>query len=96
MPDVTTTPLPVGIVSRLHSTDMARLMAAVTGPRLPMDWLTFSGPVLRDDIVYHNRSFFWLNFGDPITPNFIEKVSPTTSAPTSCNAGRPDYRQLQA
>ena len=51
------------------------LMADVAPGLVQTDWLTFSDPLLRDDIIYQNRSFFWLNYDDPATPNFIETGS---------------------
>ena len=58
---VYTLPQPAGIITRAHSLDLAALMADVTDPGLPIDWLTFSDPALVANIVYQNRSFFWLN-----------------------------------
>ncbi len=93
-----TTPQPAGIVSRLHSPEMALLMTDVTAT-IPTDWLTFSDPVLRDDIIYQNRSFFWLNYDDPATPNFIETgLFPATpdciaNAP-ACNTTTPNVNQF--
>jgi hypothetical protein len=45
------TPQPAGIVSAIHS---AALQALITLPGEP----TYSNPVLRNNIVWHNRSFF--------------------------------------
>ncbi len=66
------TPLPAGIVSRMHSTDMAQAMALAIDSyedNNPAPWAmtsnaTYSSPVLRNTVVYHNRSFYWSNFGD--------------------------------
>jgi hypothetical protein len=93
-----TTPQPAGIVSRLHTPEMALLMTDVTA-NIATDWLTFSDPVLRDDIIYQNRSFFWLNYDDPATPNFIETgLFPATpdciaNAP-ACNTTTPNVNQF--
>jgi hypothetical protein len=46
------TPQPAGIVSRAHSPELA----AASGQ-------TFSDPVLKNNIIWHNRSFYF--FGDP-------------------------------
>ncbi|MES9992211.1 MAG: right-handed parallel beta-helix repeat-containing protein [Candidatus Thiodiazotropha sp.] len=64
------TPLPAGIVSRLHSAEMAQLMVLVEesyedGDPVPgANGLnaTYTNPNLRDNIIYHNRSFFWTNY----------------------------------
>ncbi|MET0026521.1 MAG: hypothetical protein ABW101_02695 [Candidatus Thiodiazotropha sp.] len=71
------TALPAGIVSRTHSSVMAQLLnvdegvgdvlvdPAVFGNR--PEGSRFSDPVLRDTIVYHNRSFRWVNYDLPNT-----------------------------
>ena len=77
---------PAGIVSRVHSTDMELLLntevnpAALPGGRLAQ-WLAFSDPVLRDNIVYQNRSFFWHNFNPVITQGV---VTDTGLFPANC------------
>jgi hypothetical protein len=58
---VYTLPQPAGIIGRAHSGDLALLLADVTDPNMPIDWLTFSDPSLVANIVYQNRSFFWVN-----------------------------------
>ena len=68
VPNVTTA-LPAGIVSRLHSDGLAALVLT-----------DFSDPELRDNIVYQNRSFYWTNFDDPDTLDFIE----TGLVPATC------------
>ncbi|MEA3275885.1 MAG: hypothetical protein U9Q81_11455 [Pseudomonadota bacterium] len=68
---------PAGIVSRLHSPDLTFLMADVTAA-VPADWLTFSDPLMRDDIVYNNRSFYWTNFDDPDTAVIETGLVPAT------------------
>ncbi len=50
---VTSTPRGAGIVSRLHS---AGLQTALTAKGVDQ---TFTDPVLVDNIVWHNRSFYW-------------------------------------
>ncbi|MCP3885206.1 MAG: hypothetical protein GY700_06975, partial [Propionibacteriaceae bacterium] len=77
-------PQPAGIVSRVHSTDVALLMTAVTDT-VPTDWLSFSKPFMWDNIVYQNRSFFWLNYDDPTTT-----VIETGLYPASCIATAPN------
>jgi len=74
-----TLPQPAGIVSRAHSGDFARLMgySAVTNV-LGRNQELFSNPELRGDIVYHNRSFFWLNYDDPATPEIEVGIFPAT------------------
>jgi hypothetical protein len=80
-----TEPQPAGIVSRAHSGDLAMVMTEVTDPTLPLDWLTFSDPTLAANIVYHNRSFFWLNYDDPATPTIETGLFPASCYPTSCD-----------
>jgi hypothetical protein len=77
-----TTPQPAGIVSRLHSPDMAALMIiyvnpAALGNRVTQQQ-TFSDAVLRDNIVYQNRSFYWTNFDDPLTAVIETGLVPAT------------------
>jgi hypothetical protein len=67
------TPLPAGIVARMHSSDMAQAMALAINsyednnpaPGVMTSNATYSNPALVNTIVYHNRSFYWSNFGDP-------------------------------
>jgi hypothetical protein len=73
----------------VHSTDLALLMGDVTATTSS---LTFSDPVLRDSIVYHNRSFYWLNYDDPATPAIETGLFPSNcppgpngEAPTTCD-----------
>jgi hypothetical protein len=42
------------------------------------EWLVFSDPVLRDNIVYQNRSFYWTNFDDPDTAVIETGLVPAT------------------
>jgi hypothetical protein len=53
---------PAGIVSYAHSAEFGLLMddAHQVNP-VPPNWLTFSDPGLQGDIVYENRSFYWVN-----------------------------------
>ncbi|PVV09876.1 MAG: hypothetical protein B6D77_09420 [gamma proteobacterium symbiont of Ctena orbiculata] len=92
------TPLPAGIVSRLHGTVMAQLLNidedngdvfledGVLGAREDQR-SRFSDPVLRDSIIYHNRSFFWTNYdvaGTPVVENTLVPVTCLTPTdPTS-------------
>ena len=80
---------PAGIVSRLHGVDLNLLMGDVTAAT---GSLTYSNPVLRDSIVYHNRSFYWLNYDDPATPAIETGLLPANcppgpngEAPTTCD-----------
>ncbi|MET0065248.1 MAG: choice-of-anchor Q domain-containing protein [Candidatus Thiodiazotropha sp.] len=82
------TALPAGIVSRMHSGVMAQLLNLdensgdvlvdpnVFGSR--PEGSRFSDPVLRDTIVYHNRSFYWTNFDDPNTLTIEFSLVPMT------------------
>ncbi|MES9853424.1 MAG: hypothetical protein ABW170_16530 [Candidatus Thiodiazotropha sp. L084R] len=90
------TAMPAGIVSRYHSDVMDQLLNLdenfgdvfvdpdVFGSR--PQGSDFSDPVLRDSIVYHNRSFFWTNFDDPSTLAIENSLVPVTcdtpAAPT--------------
>jgi hypothetical protein len=74
---------PAGIVSRYHSSAMSDLMnlevdATILPPARTIQWQTFSDPVLRDSIVYHNRSFYWSNFDDPNTAVIENGLLPST------------------
>jgi hypothetical protein len=74
---------PAGIVSRYHSSAMYDLMnLEVDVATLPasraIQWQTFSDPVMRDSIVYHNRSFYWSNFDDPNTAVIENGLLPST------------------
>jgi hypothetical protein len=81
-----TTPQPAGVVGRTHTADLAVAMGAVTAA-IPADSLTFSDPSLVANIVYQNRSFFWLNYDDPLTPVTETGLFPANcaSAPVGCN-----------
>jgi hypothetical protein len=91
------TAMPAGIVSRTHTDVMGQLLNVdegigdvlvdpdVFGNR--PQGSRFSDPILRDTIVYHNRSFFWTNFDDPNTLIIENSLVPVTcdtpAAPTS-------------
>ena len=47
-------PQPAGIVSRAHSKLLYKAIGAASGYKVP-----YSNPVLADNIVWHNRSFYW-------------------------------------
>jgi hypothetical protein len=47
-------PQPAGIVARAHSTLLYNTIGASSGYKL-----RYSNPVLTDNIVWHNRSFYW-------------------------------------
>ena len=48
------TPQPAGIVSRAHTKLLYKAIGAASGYKVP-----YSNPVLADNIVWHNRSFYW-------------------------------------
>lgn len=68
---------PAGIVSRLHTPDMETLL---TGANIPTnggagrldEYLTFSDANLNNNIIFGNRSFYWLNYDDPNTTAWVE------------------------
>jgi len=70
---------PAGIVSRQHSLDLLGVMVdADADTAVPADWMTFSDPTLRDNIVHHNRSFYWTNYDDPATELIETGLVPAT------------------
>lgn len=91
------TAMPAGIVSRYHTTVMGQLLnvdetagdvfvdPAVFGSR--PQGSEFSDPILRDSIVYHNRSFFWTNFDDPNTLVIENSLVPVTCDTPAAPAG---------
>ncbi len=83
------TPQPAGIVSRVHTPDLAFVMAAEVTAPVPVDWLSFSDPDLQNDIVYNNRSFYWLNFDNPATAVTEADVFPASCADPVGNPGAP-------
>jgi hypothetical protein len=48
------TPQPAGIVSRAHSALLYNTIGAASGYKVP-----YSNPALANNIVWHNRSFYW-------------------------------------
>jgi parallel beta-helix repeat protein len=48
------TPQPAGIVSRAHTKLLFNTIGAASGYKLP-----YSNPVLTDNVMWHNRSFYW-------------------------------------
>jgi len=60
---------PAGIVARAHSTDFALARGEL-----------FEGPVITDSIVEHNRSFYWLNYDNPLTPEIETGLFPASCA----------------
>ncbi|MES9968872.1 MAG: hypothetical protein ABW092_02490 [Candidatus Thiodiazotropha sp.] len=74
-----TVPFPAGIISRVHGPDMGDLLtnwvgSGVFGSR--PEGAVFSDPVLRDTIIYHNRSFFWTNYDSGVpTGNQLVPIS---------------------
>ncbi len=83
------TPLAAGIVSRVHSPDLAFVMSADVTAAVPADWLVFSDPDLQNTIAYHNRSFYWLNFDDPGTPGIEVGLFPASCADPIVAPGAP-------
>ncbi|MES9911748.1 MAG: choice-of-anchor Q domain-containing protein [Candidatus Sedimenticola sp. 4PFRAG1] len=82
------TPLPAGILSRAHGAEFSALVdAADIASPLPGDWLSFSDPVLHNDIVYRNRSFYWLNFDNPATPVIETGLIPANCVPAPDGTG---------
>jgi hypothetical protein len=81
---------PAGIVSRTHSLDLALQMGVANVP--DPDWLAFSDPAITSSIVEHNRSFFWLNYDDPTTPQIETGLFPANcdAAPAGCNLANVD------
>ena len=65
------TPQPAGIVARAHS---GALTAAIGNGAGVQDYKTFSNPTLDNNIVWHNRSFYW---------QMVQGCDATTS-PTPC------------
>ena len=61
---------PAGIVSRVHGTVLAGVVGA-----------GFSDPVLSDNIVHQNRSFYWLNYDDPTTAVIETGLFPSNGLP---------------
>ncbi len=83
------TPLVAGIATRLHSPDLSALMGAVTAVLPDQDWAFFSDPTLVNDIVYNNRSFYWLNYDDPNTAVIETGVFPASCVDPVNNPGAP-------
>ncbi len=77
-----TTPQPAGIVGRVHSGDIATLIAQVPGTP------AYSDPSLVSNIVYHNRSYFWLN----ADPNSLTETGlyPASCYPNACDPTVPN------
>jgi len=84
---------PAGIVSRTHSPALAALLGSINVGSLPLngnrpeEYVTFSDANLNNNIVFGNRSFFWLNYDDPNTVIVETGLFPfnCTTAPTGCN-----------
>ena len=94
------TAMPAGIVSRTHSDVMAQLLNVDEGAGDVLidpdvfgsrpQGSRFSDPVLRDTIVYHNRSFFWTNFDDPGTLIIENSLVPVTCDTPAAPQGNPN------
>ena len=84
-------PLPAGVVSRVHTPDLATLLVGATipvnGAGREVEYLTFSDANLNNNIVFANRSFFWLNYDDPATTIVQTGLFPANcaGAPAGCN-----------
>jgi hypothetical protein len=84
---------PAGIVSRLHSPALGALLASMASGDVPAngnrleEYLSFSDANLHNNIVFGNRSFFWLNYDDPATTQVETGLFPAncTSAPVGCS-----------
>jgi len=65
-------PQPAGIVSRVHSALLYNNIGAASGYKVP-----YSNPVLADNIVWHNRSFYWAidNTTVPATFGLVPNVA---------------------
>jgi hypothetical protein len=65
-------PQPAGIVSRAHSTLLYNTIGAASGYKV-----RYSNPVLADNIVWHNRSFYWTidNTTVPATFGLVPNVA---------------------
>ncbi|MDH4109078.1 MAG: hypothetical protein OEW35_12215 [Gammaproteobacteria bacterium] len=78
---------PAGVASNVHSAEFALLMAndvnpnVYAGPRDAATWPVYTDPVIRDSVVLHNRSFYWVN--DPAqcpAPGYCLLPDPATPA----------------
>lgn len=84
---------PAGVVSRLHSPVLGALLASMNPNSVPAngnrldEYLSFSDADLINNIVFGNRSFFWLNYDDPLTTLIETGLFPAncTTAPTGCD-----------
>ncbi|MEW8505150.1 MAG: right-handed parallel beta-helix repeat-containing protein [Candidatus Thiodiazotropha sp.] len=74
--------MPAGIISRLHTAEMSELLNDFVEPGTMggrhAQRARFSDPVLRDTIVYHNRSWFWTNYDNPNTAVIENVLVPVT------------------
>lgn len=69
-----TNPQPAGIVARAHSSALANAI----GNKAPAEYqVPYSNPHLVDNIVWHNRSFYF--FGDPFATTPIYQLLPDVS-----------------
>ncbi len=81
-----TLPQPAGIVGRAHTGDMGLLLAdPAVGNVFNPDLLAFSDPWMQVNIVHQNRSFFWLNYDDPLTPVIETGLFPANCYPAVCD-----------
>jgi hypothetical protein len=65
-------PQPAGIVSRAHSKLLFNAIGAASGYKVP-----YSNPVLANNIVWHNRSFYWTidRTTEPATYGLVPDIS---------------------
>ncbi len=82
-------PQPAGLVSRLHSPDMEQLLVGAEFPAnggRDLEYLSFSDANFNNNIVFANRSFFWLNYGaaNTITQTGLFPAN-CVGAPAGCN-----------
>jgi hypothetical protein len=84
---------PAGVVSRFHSPALAALFASMDASSVPIngnrldEYLTFSDANLNNNIVFANRSFFWMNYDDPTTTLVETGLFPANcvTAPIGCD-----------
>lgn len=90
-------PLPAGIVSRTHSASLGVLLQE-PGIDIPTNggdlesYQTFSDANVINNIVFGNRSFFWLNYDNPATAIIETGLFPAncTTAPSGCSLTNPE------
>ncbi len=83
---------PAGVVSRVHTASLAALLQLVADADIPTNggdlegYRTFSDANINNDIVFGNRSFYWLNYDDPNTAIVETGLFPANcTTPPVCN-----------